>query len=104
MPVIVIGVLVTVFLVSAFLWGIPSGTYYGPPFYGWWYGAPFFGWFFFIPLVFLLFFGLRWFFWRPWGWYGSCSDSAVETLRQRFARGEITKEQFEQMSKDLERS
>lgn len=30
------------------------------------------------------------------------SDSAIEILRARYARGEITKEQFDQMRKDLE--
>jgi len=28
-------------------------------------------------------------------------DSAMRVLRERFARGELTKEQFEQMRKDL---
>ncbi|MCS4538330.1 MAG: SHOCT domain-containing protein [Thaumarchaeota archaeon] len=28
----------------------------------------------------------------------------MEILRQRFARGEITKEQFEQMMRDLEKN
>ena len=31
----------------------------------------------------------------------SRSDSALEILRQRYARGEITKEQFEAMKQDL---
>lgn len=29
-------------------------------------------------------------------------DSAIEIARQRYARGEITKEQFEQLKKDLQ--
>ena len=69
-----------------------------------WY--PFgFGWIW-IPFALLfLFFVLRWFFW-PWGsgygrgyWTG---DNAYYILRERFARGEITKEEFEQMSRDLQ--
>ena len=32
---------------------------------------------------------------------GPQSDTALETLRKRYAKGEITKEQFEQMKKDL---
>ena len=29
-------------------------------------------------------------------------DSAIEILKRRYAKGEITKEEFEQMKKDLE--
>jgi len=32
---------------------------------------------------------------------GCCSGSALEVLGQRYARGEITREQYEQMKKDL---
>jgi putative membrane protein len=72
-----------------------------------WYGGSPFGWFFFIPVIFLVFFAFRWFFWGGngwghWGYYGQYSDSAMEILRQRFARGEITKNQFDQMARDLE--
>jgi len=79
----------------------PTSGYF--PWYGWF---PF-GWFFFIPVIFLVFFAFRWFLWGGWGWghgwyYRQYSDPAMETLKQRFARGEITKEQFEQMAKDLE--
>jgi len=73
-----------------------------PQAYGWWQWAPF-GWFFFIPLFFVAFFALRFFWWGPWGgrgWYHH-EDSAMLVLRERFARGEVTKEQFEQMRKDL---
>ena len=31
------------------------------------------------------------------------SDSAFQIIRERYAKGEITKEQFEQMTKDLGR-
>jgi putative membrane protein len=78
------------------------------------YGYPFFGWFFFpfgfFFIFFLIFFVGRLIFW-PWGWgwgwrrrygYGYGYSEAHEILRQRYARGEITKEQFDQMSRDLE--
>jgi len=69
-----------------------------------WFPFPFFP-LLFIPVVFLLFFGFRWFFWGRWGWnrdwYGPYLDPALETLRERFARGEITKEQFDDMAKTL---
>lgn len=32
---------------------------------------------------------------------GSREDEAMKTLRERYAKGEITKEQFDQMKKDL---
>ena len=97
---------VTLIGVSLFYHNISPQAYYVPPFFGlWWFGGPFFGWFFFIPLIFLAFFALKWFIWRPWGWSGGYADDpAFEILTQRFARGEITREQFEQMSKDLVQS
>lgn len=85
----------------------------GAPYYnyGWYYyGWPFFGfgWLFIIPIIFLVFFGLRWFFWGwggcGWGnyYYGRYHhDNALETLRDRFARGEITREQFDEMTRKL---
>ena len=85
---------------------VGASLYFGkaaPSGYGWWPWAPF-GWFVFIPIFFISFFALRFFWWGPWGgrgWYYR-GDSALDVLRERFARGEITKEQFEQMRKDLQ--
>jgi putative membrane protein len=73
-----------------------------PAGYAWWPWAPF-GWFLIFPVFFIAFFALRFFWWGPWGgrsWYYH-GESAIEILGERFARGEITKEQFEQMRKDL---
>ncbi len=64
-----------------------------------------FGWIF-VFLFFLFFWGFRW--WGGWGrgWYGRPPwryyDDAHAILRTRYARGEITKDQFEQMMRDLE--
>jgi uncharacterized membrane protein len=76
----------------------------GYPGYGWWFFFPF-GIFFF--LIFLFFVG-RLIFW-PWGggwrrryYYGYGYGDAREIIRQRYARGEITKDQFDQMMRDLE--
>jgi uncharacterized membrane protein len=71
------------------------------------------GWFFwpFGILIFFLFIFLitRFIFWGAWGWrrrywYGGGYGygDAHEILRQRYARGEISKEQFDQMTRDLE--
>jgi|SRR5208283_2593784 len=57
-------------------------------------------------VLLLLFFGLRLLLWplryRRYGRAWRNYDPAMDTLRQRYARGEISKEQFEQMSHDLE--
>jgi len=57
-------------------------------------------------LLFLVFGVLRWVFWS-WGWrrrayYWRNYDQAHQILRERYARGEITKEQFDQMTRDLD--
>ena len=80
-----------------------SGTGMNPQGY-YWFPFPFFP-LIFIPIIFLFFFGFRWFFWGCWGrssYYGRYNDSAISVLRERYAKGEITKEQLEQMTRDLE--
>jgi len=70
------------------------------PWYGWWFPLPWI----FIPLIFLAFFSIRWFLWGGWRgglYYRWYNDPAIEIVKQRFARGEITKDQFDQMVKDL---
>jgi uncharacterized membrane protein len=74
----------------------PMGYYY--PFFP-------FGLFWGIFLIFIIFGAFRWMFWgwrwgyrRSWRYY----DSAHQILRERYAKGEITKEQYDQMSRDLE--
>ena len=61
-----------------------------------------FGWIFGFLIIFFL---LRWIFW-PWGRRGKYRDYRDEyhILRVRYARGEITKEQFDQMTRDLQES
>ncbi|TLZ46107.1 MAG: SHOCT domain-containing protein [Methanobacteriota archaeon] len=84
-------------LVAWAIRGPGTGFGFGFPFFG--FG---FGWFFFL-LFFLFFWGFRWW---GWGWYGRpywrYRDDAHEILRARYARGEITKDQFDQMMRDLE--
>jgi putative membrane protein len=104
-PLLAVAALATVSIgLSLYLHTAASPPYVDSLFFGW----PFFGfgWFFIIPVIFLVFIGFRLLLWGSWGWgggrdYGRYDDSALETLRQRFARGEITKEQFDQMKKDI---
>jgi putative membrane protein len=80
-----------------------QGTLYYPSFPFFPFG---FGWLWGIFWIFIVFWMVRRLFW-PWGrrysrryWRGG--DGAYSILRERYAKGEITKEQFDQMMKDLE--
>lgn len=100
-PVIIAAGLLVAFLAAglAYRASPPASSVY--PWTDWWFP----GWFFFVPLLFIAFFGLRWFLWGGlgWGWrQGYYDDPAVEALRRRYASGEITKEQFEQVRRDLQ--
>ena len=108
----VIGGLVILLLaglfVVPFLYGLPARPYAYYPF-------PFFFFpFGFLIFLFVIFFAVRALFWGlGWGrgWRGGYSrgywrgqgyyGDATEILRQRYARGEINKEQFDQMMRDL---
>lgn len=60
-----------------------------------------FAWFGGIFLIFVIFWMVRWLFW-PWrSPYWHRHDNAASILRERYAKGEITKEQFEQMMQHL---
>jgi uncharacterized membrane protein len=94
-----VGIFLTVItiIVTANLVFRPVGYYPWYPFGFGWIWIPF--------TFFFLLFALRWFFW-PWRWgYRRgylTGDDAYCTLRERFARREITREQFDQMSRDLQ--
>ena len=86
-----------------------SGGFFHYPFF-----FPFhFGWLGAILFIFIVFWIARWFF-RPWrggrgGGYYWCpqqqqtqqTQDAASIVRERYAKGEITREQFEQMMRDL---
>ena len=84
----------------------PVGTTY--PYYGFFGFRLLFGLFF----LFVIFGFLRWAFWG-WRWhyrggymggyrYWRHRDGSYYILRERYARGEITKEQYDQMMRDLD--
>ena len=94
-------VLAIVLAAMAFL-GRPYYTM-GMPYYG---GGWFYFPFGFILVFFIIFVVGRVLFW-PWGWrrgYGRDYGDAKDILRRRYARGEITKEQFDQMIRDIQQN
>ena|ERR1700722_15634176 len=91
----IVAILTVAILVSS-VWhpAFVAGSYPFFPF-GFFWVWPFFAFVF-------IFFATRWFFWG-WGWGGGPDrfSDATGILEGRYAKGEITKEQFEQMRKDL---
>ena len=93
---------------------VALSLYFAPWRPGGGFGYPFFfpfhfGWLGGIFLIFIVFLIARWFLW-PWrgarGGYYSYSHhqqrpDAASIVKERYAKGEITKEQFEQMIRDL---
>jgi len=80
----------------------PGGAFYYPFF------PVHFGWLGGIFLIFIVFWVARWFLWpwRRWDYrtYSrNAGDEAHNIVRARYAKGEITKEQYESMMRDLER-
>ena len=106
----IFGALAILLLVGVFV--VPSyyGFMAGPNGY---YPRPYFFPFGFLVFFFVIFFVARGLFWGwGWGWWGGYSrgywrhggyySEAEEILKQRYAKGEITKDQFDQMMRDLQ--
>jgi putative membrane protein len=103
---LLIGVALVIGVVARVIVGPGAGFGFFPFFF-----FPF-GFFLFIFFLFFLFRGLFW-GWGGWGWRGypmygrygyGYHDGAAEILRRRYASGEITKDQFDQMMRDLAQS
>ncbi len=97
-------VLVVVILVPL-IWGANSDWHMGQRHmsgFGWWWFMPLFGIFFWILIIWAIVAVIR----------GSVSgghptspehhESALDVLKKRYARGEISKEEFEEKKKDLQ--
>ncbi|MDP2855839.1 MAG: SHOCT domain-containing protein, partial [bacterium] len=103
---IVGGVILALILAAPLLWG---GQGYGYGMMGpWMMGG--FGGTWFMPILMIVFWGLiiwgivalvRGAGWAGCGSHSAPSDSALDVLKSRYARGEIGKEEFEEKKKDL---
>lgn len=62
------------------------------------------GWWLFVPMMIVFWIGvvalIVWLA-RQWGSSSQRSSDAIEIARQRYARGEISSEQFDQIRRDL---
>jgi putative membrane protein len=70
---------------------------------------------FMLPIGLIILVIIGWVIWRGINWGGGCCggghyghygsygdrENALEILRQRYARGEISKDQYEQMKRDI---
>ena len=103
-------ILVAASIIASLLFFGPRspGTFY--PFFPAFFFPFHFGWLGGIFIILLVLLIARWVFlpWRNGNLPGSYSrphdDGAYSILKERYAKGEITKEQFEQMMLDLKRS
>jgi uncharacterized membrane protein len=107
---ILFGVVALLVIIGAifalFYFFTPTMPMRGFGYYYWWPAFPF-GFIAFFVVLFLIFGAFRWAFWG-WGWrrrwyygYGDYADPH-QILKRRYAKGEITKDQFDQMMRDLE--
>ena len=109
MALIIGGIIIAAIIIVTSIAGAVSGWQYG----GWGMMGPGmmggFGWMWLMPIFFIIFWGLV-----IWGIVAlvrslsgsrgsdsSKTDSALEVLKKRYARGEINKEEYEEKKKDL---
>jgi uncharacterized membrane protein len=88
-PLIFVAGIVSIFAIGVFF----RAAFYPATFFPWWILLP------------LFFFGLFFFFASRWGcgWGWRYNDlTSLEILRERFARADISKAQYDEMRKELE--
>ena len=61
----------------------------------------FFGWIFWIVLIVLAVWLIKSMVGGDRRWHEKKEDSAIETLKQRYAKGEINRQEFEEKMKDI---
>jgi putative membrane protein len=76
------------------MWGYGYGPYGGM---GFW---PVIGWVFSLIIPIFIIFAMIRLLRGPHHWHDQ--DRSLEILRERYAKGEITKKEFEEMKKDLQ--
>ncbi len=113
--IIAVVIAVAVVLMAVFAYLGSRNPYYGYNGYGGMMsGFGGFGMLFMIPIGLIVLLIIGYVIWRSCSWGGGCGsghyghynsygdrENAMEILRQRYARGEISKEQYEQMKKDI---
>jgi putative membrane protein len=67
----------------------------------WGWGGMWFGWIFWLAIIGLIIWGVKTIA-RSHDSSLPRQESALDILKKRYARGEISREEFEQMKKDLE--
>jgi putative membrane protein len=112
--IIAVVIAVGVILVAVFAYLSSTNPYYGYGGNGGEYGGMMGGYggfsmLFMIPIGLIVLVIIGYVIWRAVGWeshgssghIGHYDSNALEIINQRYARGEINKEQFEQMKKDI---
>ncbi len=103
------GIVIAILIIVPLIFGAVSGWQYG----GWGMMGPGmmggFGWWWFMPIFMIIFWGLV--IWgivalvrslsEPRGSDSSKTDSALDVLKKRYARGEINKKEFKEKKSDL---
>ena len=108
------GIIIAVLIILPLVFGLISGWQYGgwgmmgPGMMGPWMMGDF-GWMWLMPIFWIVLLGVI--IWavvllvrglsKSTGSDSSKADSALEVLRKRYARGEITKREYEERKKDL---
>ncbi len=112
--IIAVVIAVVFIIVAIFAFSASRNPYYG---YGGYYGGMMGGFggywmLFMIPIGLIVLVVIGYIVWRAVNWGGGCCggghyghygdrENAMEILRQRYARGEISKDQYEQMKRDI---
>src|SRR4030067_2545018 len=111
--IIAVAIALAVIIMAVFAYSPSRNPYYG--YGGMMGGFGGFGMLFMIPIGLIVLVIIGYVIWRGFGWGGGCCGSghnghynsygdrenAMEILRQRYAKGEISKEQYDQMKKEI---